>query len=200
MSVARAALLEPLPIKTVEVEPRGLVLGGGISGLRAAIDIGSRGFDVTLVERESEVGGHLGKLSTLYPHYNAASDVIDRMKLEVLALDNVEILTDSEVVDFEGYIGNFVATIKNMKTNESNQIKVGTAIVATGFEPYEPAGIYGFGEHVDIITLAKLEEEKKRDKGVLRFSTAWLGRTRTLFSLLLYSYGQGCSRDERSCR
>jgi heterodisulfide reductase subunit A len=172
MSVARAALLEPLPIKTVEVEPHALVVGGGISGLRAAVDIGSRGFNVTIVERESEVGGHLGKLSTLYPHNNAASDIVDRMKLEALALDTVEILTDSEVADFEGYIGNFMATIKNKKTNETKQLKVGAVIVATGFEPYEPAGIYGYGEHVDIITLAKLEEEKIRDEGVLRFSTA----------------------------
>ena len=85
------------------------------------VDIGSRGFNVTVIERDSEVGGNLGKLSTLYPHNNAASDIIDRMKLEALALDKVKILTDSEVVDFEGYIGNFMATIKNNKSNDTKQ-------------------------------------------------------------------------------
>ncbi|MFW9891321.1 MAG: NAD(P)-binding protein, partial [Candidatus Thorarchaeota archaeon] len=79
MAVARAALLEPLEVKTVKVAPHALVVGGGVTGLRAAVDIGSRGFKVTLVEKKSELGGHLRLLSTMYPNNEKAVDVIDRM-------------------------------------------------------------------------------------------------------------------------
>ena len=74
MAVARAALLEPLEVKTVPVAPHTLVVGGGVTGLRAAVDIGSRGFNVTLVEKESELGGHLRLLDTMYPNNEKAVD------------------------------------------------------------------------------------------------------------------------------
>ncbi|RLI54325.1 MAG: hypothetical protein DRP09_13370 [Candidatus Thorarchaeota archaeon] len=158
MAVARAALLQPLDIKTVSIEPHALIVGGGVTGLRAAVDIGSRGYKATVVERESEVGGFLRHLDVLYPDNEKAGEVIGRLRDAASKLDNVTILTDSEVVDFEGYVGNFEATIMNNKTGKKTKRKFGTVIVATGFEPFEPEGYYGYGEHPDIITLAEFEE------------------------------------------
>lgn len=168
MSVARAALLQPLEIKTVSIAPHALVIGGGISGLRAAVDIGSRGYKATLIEKESEFGGHLRFLSVMYPDNENADDVIKRLVDEAKSLENVTMLTNSEVVDLDGHIGNFEATIKNNKTGKTSREKVGAVIVATGFEPFEPVGYYGYGEHSDIITLAGFE--KMRKKGPLRRS------------------------------
>ena len=167
MAVARAALLEPLPVKKVKVTQHALVLGGGITGLRAALDIGSRGFKVTLVEREPELGGHLAKLSTLYPNDEKASDVIDRLLIAAQALTNVELLVNSEVVNFEGYIGNFDVTIKSKSSGLNKNLKVGSVIIATGFQPFIPEGYYGYGQTPDIITLAQLEE-MKRDGHIVR--------------------------------
>jgi heterodisulfide reductase subunit A-like polyferredoxin len=169
MAVARAALLEPLEIQTVSVEPHALVVGGGVTGLRAAVDIGSRGFKVTLVEKESELGGHLRNLSTMYPNNEKAVDVIDRMLIAAKAVEDIELLTDSVIVDFDGHIGNFETKIKNLKTGKTLKRKVGAVIVATGFEPFEPDGYYEYGNNPNIITLAEYEKMKKSGS-VLRIS------------------------------
>jgi heterodisulfide reductase subunit A len=160
MSVARSALLEPLEVKTVSVEPHALVVGGGVSGLRAALDIGSRGFKATLVERDSKLGGHLNLLSTMYPNDERAIDVIDRMQIALKAIPEVNVMTDSEVVEFDGHIGNFEAKIKNLKTGKNTSHKFGTVIITTGFEPFAPEGYYEYGNHLDILTLAEFEKMK----------------------------------------
>jgi heterodisulfide reductase subunit A len=160
MSVARSALLEPLEVKTVSVEPHALVVGGGVSGLRAALDIGSRGFKATLVERESKLGGHLNLLSTMYPNDERAIDVIDRMQIALKAIPEVNVMTDSEVVEFDGHIGDFEARIKNLKTGKNTSHKFGTVIITTGFEPFTPEGYYEYGNHLDILTLAEFEKMK----------------------------------------
>ncbi len=160
MAVARAALLEPLEVKTVAVAPHALVVGGGVTGLRAAVDIGSRGFKVTLVEKESELGGHLRLLSTMYPNNEKAVDVIDRMLIAAKAIDDIEIMTDSIVVDFDGHIGSFETKIKNLNTGKTVKRTFGTVIVATGFEPFEPEGYYEYGNNPNILTLAEYEKMK----------------------------------------
>jgi len=162
MSTARASLLVPLEIKTVEIEPHTLVVGGGVSGLRAAIDIGSRGFKATLVEKEGEFGGYLKNLTLMYPYNEKADDVLERMINEASNLDKVTMLTNSEVVDFEGHIGSFEAKIKNSETGKTTKHKFGSVIVTTGFEPFKPEGYYGYGTHPDIITLSEFEEMRKK--------------------------------------
>ena len=169
MAVARAALLEPLEVKTVKVAPHALVVGGGVTGLRAAVDIGSRGFKVTLVEKESELGGHLRHLSTMYPNDEKATDVIDRMLIAAKAIEDIELMTSSVIVDLDGHIGNFETTIKNLKTNKTAKRTFGTVIVATGFEPFEPEGYYEYGNNPNIITLAEYEKMKSQGS-VLRIS------------------------------
>ncbi|MHA1850471.1 MAG: NAD(P)-binding protein, partial [Candidatus Thorarchaeota archaeon] len=67
MSVARAAKLQALPIKTVNVLPTTMVVGGGIAGLRASLDIAERGFDVVLVEKDTQLGGNVAKWTHLFP-------------------------------------------------------------------------------------------------------------------------------------
>ena len=169
MAVARAALLEPLEVKTVEVTPHTLVVGGGVTGLRAAVDIGSRGFKATLVEREPELGGHLRHLSTMYPNNEKAVDVIDRLLIAAKAIEDIEIMTDSVVVDLDGHIGNFEIKIKNMKTGKTVKRTFGAVLVATGFKPFEPEGYYEYGNNSNIITLAEYEKMKKSGS-VLRIS------------------------------
>ncbi|MHA2241094.1 MAG: CoB--CoM heterodisulfide reductase iron-sulfur subunit A family protein [Candidatus Thorarchaeota archaeon] len=163
MSVARAALLEPLEIKTVNVEPHTLVVGGGVAGLRAAVDIGERGFNVTLVERDPELGGNVAKLSTLYPNNERTEDVVSRMVTAARENPNVHILTNSQVTDFEGHIGNFDVTVRTGTVEDVSEqkLRVGAVIVATGFEPYVPVGYYGYGENPNVITLAEMELMKR---------------------------------------
>ena len=121
MAVARAALLESLEIKKVSIEPHALVVGGGVSGLRAALDIGSRGYKVTLVEKEPKFGGFLKHLSVMYPNNENAQDVINRMVTEAKSINKITMLNNSQVVDFDGHIGNFETTIKNSETGKTSK-------------------------------------------------------------------------------
>ena len=158
MSVARAMVLEDLPIKTVKVLPTTLVVGGGITGLRAALDIGDRGFDVVLVEKESELGGHVAKWTHLFPTDESGAEVIKPLIKAVKVHKRITTLTNSKVVEFDGYIGNFEVIVKNLKTEKTQKFDIGTVIVSTGFIPFRPHGYYGYGESSDIVTLAELQE------------------------------------------
>lgn len=160
MSVARAAKLESLPIKTVEVTPKTLVLGGGIAGLRAALDIADRGFEVVLVERNEELGGHVAEWSTLFPTMEKGKEVIEPLVKRAKKHPKISVFTDSEVTAFEGYVGNFEAKIRNRSSGSEDTLEIGTAIVATGFDAFEPHGYFGYGESPDVITLAELERMK----------------------------------------
>jgi heterodisulfide reductase subunit A len=165
MSVARAALLESLPVKTVKVEPKALIVGGGVTGMRAALDVADRGFDAILVEREKKLGGQVAKLASVYPTGEQGDTLTKQLIKRVKAHDRIEALTDSTVTDLDGYIGNFDVTVT---TNDADKThRVGTIIVATGIQPFKPHGYYSYGDHPDIITLAELEEMRLKGE-VLR--------------------------------
>ncbi|TFF95417.1 CoB--CoM heterodisulfide reductase iron-sulfur subunit A family protein, partial [Candidatus Thorarchaeota archaeon] len=158
MAVARARKLEELPIKQVEVTPRTLVVGGGISGLRAALDIADRGFEVVLVEKEPELGGHVRKWTHLFPADESGAQVISPLIRHVERHNMITVMTNSKVAEFDGYIGNFSVKIKNTETEKTKTVEVGTVVVATGFRPFEPEGYYAYAKSEDIITLAQLQE------------------------------------------
>jgi heterodisulfide reductase subunit A-like polyferredoxin len=158
MSVARASKLENLPIKTVKVAPVTLVVGGGIVGLRASLDIAERGFDVILVESDSKLGGHVKKWTHIFPDDVSGKKVINPLVKEVKKHHRIKVFLNSKVSQFDGYIGNFDVTIKNLKTEKEQKVEIGTVIVATGFQPLKPEGYYGYGESPDILTLAELQE------------------------------------------
>ncbi len=158
MSVARARELEYLPIKEVDVTPRALVVGGGIAGLRAALDIADRGFEAVLVEKEPELGGHVKKWTHLFPADESGAQVISPLIRHVEKHKLIDVMTSSKVAEFDGYIGNFTVKIQNLKTDKMKTVEVGTVVVATGFRPFEPEGYYAYEQSENIITLAQLQE------------------------------------------
>lgn len=164
MSVARAAKLEALPLKSVKVEPRTLIVGAGIAGLRAALDIADRGFEVVLVEKDSEIGGHVRHWTHMFPNDKSGPEVLTPLIEQIRKQKRITVLTDSKIVDFDGYIGNFVVKIENMKTSEQKEFDIGAVIVTTGFEPFKPEGYFGYGQHPDVVTLAELQMMPPRKK------------------------------------
>jgi heterodisulfide reductase subunit A len=163
MSVARARKLESLPIKTVKVTPRTLVVGGGIAGLRAAMDIADRGFEVILVEKTSQLGGNVVKHTHMFPGDQNGPEVIKPLIKDVKKHDRITVMLNSKVTEFDGYIGNFVATVRNETKNTEQKLDIGTVIVTTGFEPFKPKGYYGYGENPDIVTLSELQEIPRKE-------------------------------------
>ncbi len=159
MGVAKAALLEPQEEERVPVEPKALVLGGGVAGMTAALSLANQGFETYLVEKEDKLGGFVRNLDTLYQTGKDALESITPLIEKVTANKNIHILTSSTLKDVEGYIGNYEVTIAG--NGEETVAKVGAIIVATGAEEYKPAGLYGYGEYENVVTLKEFERMEK---------------------------------------
>jgi len=112
MSVDRARLLEPLQKREMGVTVRALVLGAGIAGMRAALDLAQRGFEVYLVEKSPSIGGHTAQLHLLYPTGEQAQQVLIPLMNEVISNPKIKLLINSELSQIEGFIGNFKIGIK----------------------------------------------------------------------------------------
>jgi len=111
-AVARATFLEPLERKEVSVIPKALVVGGGISGIQAALEIADKGFKAYLVERTPSIGGRMAQLDKTFPTLDCSACILTPKMVDVGRHPNIELLTYSEVVGVDGYIGNFKVKVK----------------------------------------------------------------------------------------
>jgi heterodisulfide reductase subunit A len=111
-AVARAEFLEPLEKKEVSVIPKALVVGGGISGIQAALEIAEKGFKTYLVERTPSIGGRMSQLDKTFPTLDCSACILTPKMVDVARHPNIELLTYSEIENVEGYIGNFKVKIK----------------------------------------------------------------------------------------
>jgi len=112
MAVAKVRLLEPLEKRMVDVGPFGLVVGGGVSGIQAALDLANRGFSVSLVEKSPFLGGRVAQLNRVFLTNEEVTEIINPMMKELVNHSNIKVFTNSEIEKLEGYIGNFKATVK----------------------------------------------------------------------------------------
>ena len=111
-AVRRVYLQEPLEIKEVPVTPSVLVVGGGIAGIQAALEIANSGHKVYLVEREPSIGGHMAQFDKTFPTLDCASCIFTPLLSAVGQHPHIELMTYSEVEEISGYIGNFKAKIR----------------------------------------------------------------------------------------
>ncbi|MBI5956973.1 MAG: CoB--CoM heterodisulfide reductase iron-sulfur subunit A family protein [Chloroflexi bacterium] len=111
----RVALHEPLDVKEVPVNPATLIVGGGISGIEAALRIASSGKVAYLVEREPSIGGHMSQFDKTFPTLDCAACILTPKMVAVGQNPNIRLFTYSEVVGVSGYVGNFKVRIKKKK-------------------------------------------------------------------------------------
>jgi heterodisulfide reductase subunit A len=162
MGVAKARLLEPLDEQQVPVEPTALIIGGGMIGMTAALNLANRGFEVKLVEREPELGGLLLRLDKLYPNQEDALPLVRSRVAEVRRNPRIEVFTSSALQDVKGFVGNYEVTIGDREDADrpdpaQSSFTVGTIIVATGAQVLKPVGLYGY-DGQRIITQLELEK------------------------------------------
>ena len=156
MGVARARLLEPQQEAKVEVTPVGVVIGGGVAGMSAALSIAEMGFQVHLVEKDAELGGFVRNLNNLYVTEKSAAETIRPLIEKVKAQKNIKVHLNSSMKSAEGFIGNYEIVI-GTKGAEDTKAKVGTIIVATGALEYMPEGLYGYNQYPNVVTLTEFE-------------------------------------------
>lgn len=154
MAVAKAARLRPLSRIQLGLTHRAVVIGGGVSGMSAAMALGNMGYEVDLVEKQDRLGGLLNDLNMILPSHEAPSvfvnDLIQRLK------DNprVTIHTCGEVKKVEGYVGNFTVTLG--ENGAEAQVKSGVIIVAIGARVLKPEGLFGYNGQ-NVVTHIELE-------------------------------------------
>ncbi|MFH1421563.1 MAG: CoB--CoM heterodisulfide reductase iron-sulfur subunit A family protein [Planctomycetota bacterium] len=155
MGVARAGYLEPQEEIEIDVDKNALVIGGGVSGMTAALNLAFRNFHVFLVEKEKELGGILLKLNRLAPANIDAKEYIQNLARSVKDNKNINVFTDAEVTSINGYIGNFDIALKS--DNKEMQHKVGVIIAATGADVLTPEGKYNY-DGKRVVTQLELED------------------------------------------
>jgi len=156
-AVDKAFLLEPLEERRVAVTSAALVIGGGIAGMQAALDIANAGFQVYLVEKEPRLGGHLAQLDKTFPTLEPVAPLLAEEIREVEGHPNIDLLTSAEVIGLEGYIGNFKVNVTDQAT--IRELKVGTIVVATGYDLFDARlkPEYGYGIYEKVITGLEFE-------------------------------------------
>lgn len=160
MSVSRVGLQEPITSKPVPVTPAGLVVGGGLAGLTAALTLADQGFETHLVEQANQLGGrHLNN-----PVAVAGFDPARHVRELIRRAEGHPLITvykGAQVEEFTGHVGNFLTGIKK-DDGTTISVRHGVAIIATGAEPYRPEE-YLYGENIQVVTQSELGLEINKD-------------------------------------
>lgn len=162
-AVVKAAHLQPLEVRHAPVIPATLVIGGGVAGMQAALDIAEAGFGVTLVERSSELGGNVAGLHRTFPTLNAAAELLRPLMQRVQNHPRIQVLTAAEVCDVSGYVGNFQVQVR--QADQLVNVSVGTILVATGFEAFDAhrKPELGYGEYPQVMTTLDFDHLARTD-------------------------------------
>ena len=159
LGVRKAAHLVPLETSSAAVKKAALIIGGGVAGLTAAVNLARQGFDIHLVERSEKPGGLAAGLWKLMPGDRPARELVESLIRSVKKLKNINLYLNSSIEDISGFIGSFDVRISGQK-----EFTVGTVIVATGARELEPQGLYRFGQLPGVMTQRQLEQELVRGR------------------------------------
>jgi len=155
MAVANARWIQSLDQLLIPVIPKGLVIGGGVTGINASLKLAEQGYEVYLIEKEAELGGNLRNLYYTLEGEDVQAylrNLIDR----VTNHPSIHVMTNGQVVDFSGSRGNFSTGVKVGPSMEYRKIEHGITILATGAEEWKPSE-YHYGEDPRILTQLELE-------------------------------------------
>ncbi len=196
MAVGRAAQLSPLQERTVPVDDRIVVVGGGIAGIQAALSAARGGHAVTLVERGRTVGGRLHDLHRLsigeVDARRLAKDLAARLKAE-----GVDVRTETEVRAVSGFVGNFEVGVEPVegRSGKPDTIAAGAVVIATGTKAHEPPGFVQYGSSPKVITNLELETRLRDAKWRRSIEGKRVAMVHCVGSMRSDQFGfPGCSR------
>ncbi len=115
-TIAKESTSESVEAREVNITPEVLIIGGGITGMYAALDVADAGFKVHLVERSPTIGGHMAQLDKTFPTLDCSDCIITPRMVDVGAHPNIDLMTCSEVVEVKGSVGNFEVKVKRRAT------------------------------------------------------------------------------------
>ena len=164
-AVCRVELHEPLDSVSVDMCPNVLVIGGGIAGTTAALELADAGNTVYLVEKNNYLGGNLARVDLTAPHLYSARDLLTERVTRVMDHKKIKVFFESKVSVLTGFIGNFKGTIHHLNGNSPDmakpvEVEIGNVIVCTGYKEFDASRIvhYGYGKLPNVITSFELEK------------------------------------------
>ncbi len=152
MSIAKAALLEPLVGSEIPVTNAAAVIGGGITGMNAALDIAAQGFPVHLVEKDTELGGYARNFN-FSEDGKPVKEYLKELIAKVEKCPLISVHTGVTVKDIPGFVGNFT-----LRLSDGKDYPVGGVLFAVGAKPYKPTE-YGYGTDSKVMTQIEAEEK-----------------------------------------
>ncbi|UCE19742.1 MAG: CoB--CoM heterodisulfide reductase iron-sulfur subunit A family protein, partial [Gemmatimonadota bacterium] len=155
MGVARVTHARPQEKIQGTVQRSAVVIGGGISGMTAALSLAQKDVPVKLVEKKNRLGGLVHDMYLLYPTYTDSKEFIEDRIKAVDENPNIEVFLSSQVTDASGHVGDYSVTIE--KDGEEQTLPAGVIVVATGSDVFEPVGMFGYGDDPRVVTQLAFE-------------------------------------------
>jgi len=166
MAVNKARFFQPVEKKDIPVDKGVLVVGGGFSGMRSALELSRLGLRTTLVEREAVLGGKLGEFESFYGFETTPEEMLSSMRKAVGESGGIKVLTSAEVTKVKGQAGDFTVRIRRGEEKVSQSF--GAIIFATGYMTEILPQDFQLKPDVNIISQKKLVEMLQASEGLER--------------------------------
>jgi len=163
-AICRVELHEALDSVSVDMCPNVLIIGGGIAGMTAALELADAGNLVHLVEKEDHLGGNIARVDLTAPYLYSARDLVTERITRIKNNKKVKLHLKSTVNELTGFIGNFKAKIHSLNGNSAGdgitEVEIGNVVVSTGYKEFDASRIvhYGYGKLPNVITSFELEK------------------------------------------
>jgi heterodisulfide reductase subunit A len=170
-AISRVRCHSPLEKKEIKSNPDVLIIGGGIAGIEASLQLAHSDRKIYLVEKTPSLGGLIKNFEKTYPEMHPCSTKIQQQIETMNATNNIKIFTDSEVEEILGFFGNFEIKVKkNTSQKDSVSFNVGAVVFATGSALFNPnkTPCYGYGKFDNVLTALEFEQMNLSEEIVLK--------------------------------
>ncbi|TFH30255.1 MAG: CoB--CoM heterodisulfide reductase iron-sulfur subunit A family protein, partial [Promethearchaeota archaeon] len=156
MAIKRVRYHEPLQELALQITPKALIIGGGVSGMTAALNLAQQGYQTYLIEQENQLGGFSNQLIMTLEGENI-QEHLSSLKTAIQNEPLIEIFTDTSILEVSGYLGNFKTKIIGKSSQKKKVLDHGIIITATGAKEYIPTE-FSYGTDSRVVTQREMEK------------------------------------------